>query len=133
MDVVVLNSNGPARLFINQVGDGRHWLGIHVRDADGTRDVPHARVELTPLADDVSSPDEHDPHDAPEHAARWRHVHTDGSYLSSSDPRVTFGLGDAHGPRSVRVRWPDGQVEQWSGLAVDRYWTLQRGTGESVD
>ena len=46
-----------------------------------------------------------------------------------SDPRVLFGLGDDETPARVRVRWPDGAVELFSGLVVDRYQTLTRGKG----
>lgn len=38
-----------------------------------------------------------------------REVHAGGSYLSSDDPRLHFGLGD-HGLASrLEVRWPDGR------------------------
>jgi hypothetical protein len=29
----------------------------------------------------------------------------------------------------VRVRWPDGPVEEWKGTPVDQYTTLKEGTG----
>ena len=52
-----------------------------------------------------------------------------GSYLSSSDPRVHFGLG---GPGvntldQVTVRWPDGKQETWKNVPANRYLTLTRG------
>ena len=34
-----------------------------------------------------------------------------GSYLSSSDPRVHFGLGDATRIDRLEIRWPSGKVE----------------------
>ncbi len=36
-----------------------------------------------------------------------RQVRTDGSYLSASDPRILFGLGETQ-PLELRIRWPDG-------------------------
>jgi hypothetical protein len=54
-------------------------------------------------------------------------VHTDGSYASASDPRLVFGLGADAGARSIRVQWPGGPVEEFRGLAVDRYWVLEAG------
>ena len=56
-----------------------------------------------------------------------RRVHTDGSYCSSSDPRILFGLGKSGEPRIVRVHWPGGKAEEWPNLEVDRYWVLQKG------
>jgi hypothetical protein len=44
-------------------------------------------------------------------AAR-REVAGGGSYASHSDTRVHLGLGDAGAVESLRVRWPDGTVEE---------------------
>lgn len=57
-----------------------------------------------------------------------RRVRTDGSYLVANDPRVLIGLGMTNQIKSVRVRWPNGTIEEWKGLAVDRYTTLKEGT-----
>ena len=48
----------------------------------------------------------------------WRRARSDGSYASANDPRVLVGLGDAPGTPTVRVHWPDGKQEEWSGVAV---------------
>jgi hypothetical protein len=56
-----------------------------------------------------------------------RRVRTDGSYLSGNDPRVLAGLGATTRVKGVRVRWPDGAVEEWKELIVDRYTTLKEG------
>ncbi len=50
-----------------------------------------------------------------------------GSYLSSGDPRLLFGLGDAAGPVKVEVHWPGGQVDSFDDLGVDRYWRITAG------
>ena len=42
-----------------------------------------------------------------------RRVRTDGSYLSANDPRVLVGLGAVNAVEAVRVRWPDGTVEEF--------------------
>ena len=59
----------------------------------------------------------------------WRRARSDGSYASANDPRVLFGLGDAADAVGVRVIWPDGASEEWSGVTIDRWTTLERGTG----
>lgn len=41
-----------------------------------------------------------------------------GSYLSASDRRLHFGLGDAARIDKVEVRWPSGRVEARADLAV---------------
>jgi hypothetical protein len=65
-------------------------------------------------------------------AVIWRRARTDGSYASAHDPRVLVGLADVTSPPRVRVVWPAGRVEEWSGVPVDRYTTLTEGTGTMV-
>jgi len=109
-DFLVTNNNGPARLFLNQVGNRNHWLGLRLVGKAG-RDMLGAQVEV--VVDDKRS--------------LRRRVRTDGSYLSGNDPRVLAGLGAVTRVKAVRVRWPDGAVEEWKELIVDRYTTLKEG------
>ena len=110
-DVVVCNNNGRARLLLNEVGSRRHWLGLRLLDANG-RDALQARVE-------VVTNDGH---------SLWRRVHSGGSYCSANDVRLLIGLGDTDVLPTVRVHWPQGGVEEWRDLPVDRYRPLQQGT-----
>ncbi len=112
-DVLVTNNKGPARLFLNQVGNRNHWLGLRLIDKAAGRDALGARVEIVISKNNFL----------------WRRARTDGSYLSANDPRVLIGLGGAAAVETVRVRWPDGTVEEWKGTPVDQYTTLKKGTG----
>ena len=47
-------------------------------------------------------------------------VHAGGSYLSSSDPRVHFGLGAAKRVTRLVVRYPDGHSKTLRNVAADR-------------
>jgi hypothetical protein len=111
MDVVVTNNNGPARLFVNQLGNQNHWLGLRLVGRNG-RDMLGARVEAVVTKNNIL----------------WRRARTDGSYLSANDPRVLVGLGSASQVEAVRVHWPDGHVAEWKAPPVDRYITLTEGT-----
>jgi len=62
----------------------------------------------------------------------WRRSHTDGSYLSASDARVHFGLGDSANLEAIEVRWPDGKAERWEDVKADRVLTLRQGSGRPV-
>jgi hypothetical protein len=110
-DVLIVNSNAPVRLLLNQAGTGTPWLGLRIvgagRDMLGAEVV--VRREGAPLL--------------------WRRVHADGSYASASDPRVLVGTGAA-AVTAVEVRWPDGTVEEWSEVEAGRYQTLVQGEGE---
>jgi hypothetical protein len=53
-----------------------------------------------------------------------------GSYLSSNDFRVHFGLGDATTVDNVEIHWPSGAVGHLSVSAVDRILTVEQGSGK---
>lgn len=53
-----------------------------------------------------------------------------GSYISSSDQRPHFGLGDATTVEAIEIHWPSGKIEHFPAPAgVDRFITLTEGTG----
>ena len=60
---------------------------------------------------------------------RTRFAKGGGSYLSASDPRHVFGLGQAKQTGRLTVTWPSGEprVQHWDNLAVDRYHRLVQG------
>jgi enediyne biosynthesis protein E4 len=113
VDVVVSNNNGPVRLLLNETKPAGHWLEIQLQGVKSNRDGIGARVAVLregqkPL---------------------WGRAHTDGSYLSASDVRVHFGLGDAR-EAQVLVEWPDGSKEMWDHVRADSLITLSQGTGK---
>jgi len=118
IDIAVANGNGPLRLFVNTVGSRNHWIGLRLVGSTAlttggrARDMLGARVAIA-RADGTTL---------------WRRARADGSYASANDPRVLAGLGTDPTPPRVRVQWPDGQVEEWTGVPVDRYSTLQQGS-----
>jgi len=109
-DVLVTNNNGPARLFLNQVGNRNHWVGLRLVGKTG-RDMLGTQVGIVIAENNIL----------------WRRVRTDGSYLSAKDARVLAGVGTATRVKAVRVRWPDGTTEEWKDLPVDRYTVLKQG------
>jgi hypothetical protein len=115
-DVLLVNNNGPARLLINNVGHRKHWLGLRMVGEKVNRDILGTGVALF----------------RPNAPTLWRRVRTDGSYCSAHDPRVSFGLGDSSEVSTIRAHWVSGRIEEWRGLAIDRYTTLREGTGRAV-
>jgi hypothetical protein len=112
-DIVVTNNDGPVTLLRNEVGGNHAWLGLTLLDATGR--INTGRVALL----DGATP------------TQWRRAGRDGSYLSSSDPRVLLAVpGDA--PRcSVGVVWPDGTRERFDELATRTWHSLRRGAGRT--
>ena len=110
-DVLVSNNNGPARLLINRVGNRNHWMGLRLIGKKTKRDMLGAKVEV------IVTPQR----------KLWRRARTDGSYCSSQDPRVLVGIGSSDRVEAVRVRWPDGRLEEWKSPPINRYLTLEEG------
>jgi hypothetical protein len=52
-----------------------------------------------------------------------------GSFASSNDPRVHFGLGDAKTVNAIEIHWPSGALEKIRVAAVDRIYTVEEGKG----
>ena len=106
VDVLVVNTNAPARLLRNEVGASRRWLGVRLLEGEPPRDAPGAEARLERAG-------------AP---PLLRLVRIDGSYASASDPRIVFGLGDSNVTAGrVRVKWPDGKLRD-----------VRRGAGRAV-
>ncbi len=110
-DLVVFNNSGPVRLLLNQVGSRGYWIGFKVVTRDGRRDAIGAKLNVV----------------TEDGRLLVRHVHQDGSYAVSNDPRVLVGLGKARIAREVRVQWPDGTSDTWRDLPAQRYYVLKQG------
>jgi enediyne biosynthesis protein E4 len=108
-DLVISHVNAPVTLLRNGAGGGHHWLGVELVGRDHA-DVVGARVTLEAGG-----------------RAQTRFAKGGGSYLSSGDRRLLFGLGDAGAAGRLTVVWPSGEEQHWDGLAVDRYWRLVAG------
>ena len=52
-----------------------------------------------------------------------------GSFESSNDQRLHFGLGQASAVDGVDVRWSSGLVEHVNLPSVDRYFVIEEGKG----
>jgi hypothetical protein len=115
LDVVTSEVNGPARLFLNVAERRGNWLLVRAIDPRfGERDAYGSTV--TVLAKDK----------------RWsREVNPASSYLSSSDPRVHFGLGTATAYDRIEVQWFDGAREIFPGGPASAIRVLRRGDGQS--
>jgi len=97
LDVAVSSVGGPLVLLENRAGGG-HWLEVAL---DGFHPGAVVTVEL------------------PDGTTLEREVAAGSGYLSSEDPRLHFGLGDATDVTEMVVRWPDGETTRVAGPAAD--------------
>jgi hypothetical protein len=114
-DVLVLCMGEPPRLFRNDTRRRYHGVGLQLVGARSGRDAIGARVSLTAAG-----------------RVRTRARVGGGSYLTASDPRLLFGLGQATRVDAVEVRWPSGLVESYPAPPIDRYTTLREGEGSAT-
>jgi hypothetical protein len=110
-DVVISHCNEPVVVLRNQADQTHHWLGIQLigkRQPEAVGATLILEVGGQKLV---------------------RAVKGGGSYLSSGDRRVIFGLGTAAKVDKLTVHWPWGKTQSWDGggLTVDRYWTIAEG------
>lgn len=114
VDLLVMEANGTGRLFWNEALRQGHWLLVSAIEPKlGKRYAYGAQV--TVMAGEKQS------------WTAW--VNAAGSYLSASDPRIHFGLGNTSTVTGIKVIWPNGDVEKFPGGAVDRQIELSHGTG----
>lgn len=110
IDLLLVDSEGAPLLLRNRHPAPGHWIGLKLTGTRSNRDGIGAVVTVTAGG-----------------RKRVRHAHADGSYLSSSDPRVHVGIGDATQVEAVEIRWPSGTVQTLRGLPVDRYVAVREG------
>jgi hypothetical protein len=100
-------------LLRNVVHNSNHWLGLRlVGGPKSPRDAIGAKVFVTTGA------------------IRQRgDVFSGGSYASSSDQRLHFGLGAASKVDKLEIQWPSGAKEEIRIPSVDRIFTVVEGKG----
>jgi hypothetical protein len=112
LDLLISNTEGPARLYRNDAPRAGHWLTVRALDPRLGRDAIGARVSVEAGGKRLS-----------------RAISGGSSYLSAGPARAHFGLGGAASVERIDVVWPDGLAETFEGGAVDRNVEIIRGTG----
>lgn len=107
VDVVVTSNDGPAWVLKNETPASGHWITLKLIGVKSNRDGIGAQVEIST-----------------DSGKQFATVSTAGSYQSSSDPRVHFGLGSAAVAKSIRVRWPSGTVQTLEDAKADQILTV---------
>jgi hypothetical protein len=133
-DIVVAHIKENVTLLRNDVKNDNHWLGFEVvgkpcRDAVGTELILETEIEFK----------------GQKQAQKLhRQVLGGGSWASSNDRRILFGLNAEYKPvvKSLTVKWPSGKESVFSAGALegaprgrgsrtlDRYWRVVEGEAE---
>ncbi|HEX4322069.1 MAG TPA: CRTAC1 family protein [Acidobacteriaceae bacterium] len=113
IDVVINSMDSTPTLLRNVNNDSHHWVEFRlVGGPKSPRDAIGAKVFVTTGS------------------KRQRNdVISGGSFASSNDFRVHFGLGEAAAISKVEIVWPSGRHEEIAPKAVDRIFTVEEGKG----
>ncbi|MCI0417074.1 CRTAC1 family protein [bacterium] len=109
IDLLVTNEGGPARVYRNDFQKKGHWLIVRAVDPALKRDAIGAEITVSFQGKKI-----------------MRLLAPGYSYLSSSDPRVHFGLDTATAVETMEVRWPDGSIQKFPGTRADQFITLNK-------
>jgi enediyne biosynthesis protein E4 len=113
IDIVMNNVDAPPTLLRNVDDDRHHWIEFRLLGGPKSpRDAVGATVYLT------SS-----------NQTQRGDVLSGGSFASSNDPRVHFGLGDAMIVDAIEIHWPGGALDKIHVAGVDRIYTVEEGKG----
>jgi hypothetical protein len=113
IDVVINVMDGSPVLLKNVNDDRHHWVELRlVGGAKVPRDAVGSTVYVT--ANGMKQRGD---------------VLSGGSYASSNDQRVHFGLGEAAKVDAVEVHWPGNVVEKVALPGVDCIYTVEQGKG----
>ena len=107
LDAVVASNDGPVHILHNETPTQNHWLLLKLVGHKSNRDAIGAEVKLVTAK-----------------GSQFATVSTAGSYLSSSDKRVHFGLGSESVAQSIEIRWPSGIVQILKNVRADQVLTV---------
>src|SRR5690606_29463176 len=102
LDAVVLDHTGPLALLRNRTEPSGRWVVLGLEGTESNRDAIGARVTLRAGGRTFVA-----------------HRIGGGSYQSSGDPRLHFGLGAADRIDEIEIRWPSGRIDRHADLPVD--------------
>jgi enediyne biosynthesis protein E4 len=108
IDAVISSTNGPAWVLLNETQTTSHWITLKLQAVKSNRDGIGAIVKITTSAGD-----------------QYGMVTTAGSYQSSSDPRIHFGVGSETTVKLVQIRWPSGIVQTLKNMQTDQIHTVK--------
>ena len=104
IDVVVSVIGDHAELLYNTTTNNNHWILLQTIGVKSNRDGIGTRIKLTGESGLV----------------QYNHVTTAGSFASSSDKRVHFGLGRDTRIKEIELRWPSGRIQVLQNVKADQ-------------
>ncbi len=114
-DLVVGHLDAPVALLTNTTAPCGNWLAIQLRGTDAARDAIGTTVEVS-LAD----------------RTLVRQLVAGDGYQASNQRCLRFGLGSAEHIDAVTVRWPGGEPERFTDIAINSELIISQGRGRPI-
>ena len=112
IDIFLNNSNQPVTLLRNDGGNRNHWLTIQLIGTQSNASGIGTKIILK--AEDLSL---------------YKEARSGASYLSQSDLRVHFGLGENAEVDTLEIRWQSGHIERFSNVKSNQILRIKEGHG----
>jgi hypothetical protein len=112
MDIVVLNMDGPPQVLLNQGGEHNRSVLFKLIGTKSNKMAIGAKLTVTAGK-----------------MVQTAEVHAGGSYLSSNDPRLHFGLASESHINEVTIRWPSGEKQILRDLPAGFIYTIVESKG----
>jgi enediyne biosynthesis protein E4 len=110
LDVVIFNVNAPPSVFLNETKNSNHRVLFRLSGTKSNRGAVGARMRVT--TSQMTQIDE---------------VRAGGSYNSTSDTRLHFGLGSAVMMNKIEVFWPSGLKQEFNEIQADAIYEIKEG------
>lgn len=113
-DLVVVHQNSPAAILRNDSTRG-HWVELRFRGRWANRRGIGVRAHVIGSGGTI-----------------MQELTGGGSYCSSSEPGLRFGLGTHDSPVDILLEWPGGTRQRLEGLSVDRGYLIEERQGVNL-
>ncbi|MFM8583910.1 MAG: CRTAC1 family protein [Planctomycetaceae bacterium] len=107
VDIAISHINDPVAVLRNESDEQNHWLRVRLTGRKSNRSAIGAHVRL------VSGGQ-----------SQVHLVKGGGSYASTSDHTIHFGLGKEPVVNELEIHWPGGNVQRLAGVAADQSITV---------
>jgi enediyne biosynthesis protein E4 len=112
LDIALCSWGDYPELLRNDGGNANHWLEVMLVGSKSNRDGIGTALKL------VS-----------EGFTQYQQAKGGMSYMSASDHRIHFGLGQRKTIKSLEITWPSGTVDNLTNVPIDQIITVKEGTG----
>ena len=112
LDIVIENLTGGPMILEANSNPSNHWVSFELDGSATNKLALNARVFVTTGKN-----------------KQMGEIRSGGSYLSQSDLRLHFGLGEATRIDKVEVQWMNGKTQVFEGVNADHFYHLKQDGG----